>query len=222
VGDPRTAAALRRQHNAETDEFPGQLLDLLGLLGDQRSNNGVFTHVRATPAPESYPPVVLLGSGDYSAELAGRLGLAFGFANHFNTGNNSIAHDVYRRHFVPSAALEEPYLIVTTIAVASDSAQHSLEMLGAHHLRKHGTRIGTDIGLLTAEDAHDHPHYGVAQEGGENSIVGTGDEVARGRVALAGRTGEDELMITAPASEQAHKLRSIELTAAAWGLAGPG
>lgn len=215
-GNPRTTAALRRMPESEADRFPDDLVDLMSLLGDQRADLSLAEHLRATPAPESYPDVVLLGSGEYSAELAGRLGLRFGFANHFNTGNESTAHEVYRDHFVPSPVLAEPYLIVTTIAIASDCAEDSLEMLGAHHLRKLGTRRGTDIGLLSDEAARRHPDYAEAMIGGENSIVGTGDEVADQLHALSRHTGADELMLTLPTSNLAGRVRSLELTAESW------
>ncbi|HEU5101001.1 MAG TPA: MsnO8 family LLM class oxidoreductase [Roseiflexaceae bacterium] len=114
--DPGTAAALRRAPAAlGAEDFPRHLLDLMGLLGDRRTTDGMWKRFAATPAAESTPMIVLLGSSGYSAQLAGRLGLPFAFAHHFDTGGTLEALDLYRRDFEPSAVLERPYTIVTAL-----------------------------------------------------------------------------------------------------------
>src|SRR5690349_15612307 len=54
--DPATAAALRRAPGAlAADEFPRELIDLMGLLGDQRTSRGLWNRFAATPAATSSP-----------------------------------------------------------------------------------------------------------------------------------------------------------------------
>jgi alkanesulfonate monooxygenase SsuD/methylene tetrahydromethanopterin reductase-like flavin-dependent oxidoreductase (luciferase family) len=88
--DQRTAAALRRTPDRlGADTFPHDLIDLMGLLGDPRREHGMWQHFRATSAATSAPPIFLLGSSNYSAELAAYLGLGFAFAHHF-----AMHHDI--------------------------------------------------------------------------------------------------------------------------------
>ena len=68
------AAPLGRRHSG-ADDFPRDLLDLMGLLGDVRGDGGLWEHFVATPAATSSPQVILLGSSGFSAQLAGILGL---------------------------------------------------------------------------------------------------------------------------------------------------
>ena len=65
--DPATAAALRRTPDGlGAEDFPADLIDLMGLLGDRRRDHGAWDRFRATPAATSSPEVVLLGSSGYS------------------------------------------------------------------------------------------------------------------------------------------------------------
>ncbi|HAJ16564.1 MAG TPA: LLM class flavin-dependent oxidoreductase, partial [Microbacterium sp.] len=59
--------------------------------------------VRATPAAATPPAVWLLGSSDYSAQLAASMGLPYVFANHFSGEGLERALDLYRSQFRPAA-----------------------------------------------------------------------------------------------------------------------
>ncbi len=48
-----------------------------------RFTSGTEYQVKATPAASGMPQVWLLGSSDYSAQLAASFGLPYVFANHF-------------------------------------------------------------------------------------------------------------------------------------------
>ena len=61
--DQRTAAVLRRASDRFTeDEFPRDFLDLMGLLGQPRTADGMWKHFTATPVATSSPEIFLLGS----------------------------------------------------------------------------------------------------------------------------------------------------------------
>ena len=101
--DQQTALALRRDPAAlSAEDFPQHLLDLLGLLGDERVGGGLAERFVATPAARTAPEVVLLGSSGFSAQLAGALGLPFNYAHHFGT-HAQAAVELYRDSFRPSA-----------------------------------------------------------------------------------------------------------------------
>jgi luciferase family oxidoreductase group 1 len=216
--DRMTAAALRRNTDGEEEEeFPNNVVDVLGLLGDPRRDHGLHTQFLATPAASSSPQVLLLGSSGFSAQLAGMLGLGFAYAHHFDMGGHTNqAADIYRRHFEPSATLEEPNMVVTAVALAADSREEAEFLSSSHRLRKYGMRTGQLFGLLPPEEALKHPAYEQALQMPSNSHLGTGDEVVKGLMGLAEETGATELMVAIPVTEAGQRVRSLELLAKAW------
>jgi len=85
--DLTTALALRRSREAvTTDQFPQLLGELLAFFEDDFPDNHPFHSVQAAPAGVPTPPMFLLGSSDYSANVAAQLGLGFAFARHINPG----------------------------------------------------------------------------------------------------------------------------------------
>ena len=77
--DQLTSYALRRSLKGDIDDFPKDVLELIGYLGPKND----AAKVRAIPGEGTEVPVWLLGSSTYSAQLAAALGLPFGFASHF-------------------------------------------------------------------------------------------------------------------------------------------
>ena len=61
-----------------------------------------FRKVHAVPADVALPPIWLLGSSGYSAELAAAVGMGFAFAHHFAEHDATSAMLSYREHFKPS------------------------------------------------------------------------------------------------------------------------
>src|SRR4029453_1442661 len=58
--DHATAAALRRTPDGlGAEDFPRQLIDLMGLLGDPRAERGMWNQFRATPAATTAPEIFL-------------------------------------------------------------------------------------------------------------------------------------------------------------------
>ncbi len=215
--DRSTMMALRRGIDPiDVDQFPQHVIDVMGLLGDVRTEDGMFNQVKATPNATSRPTVALLGSSGYSAQLAGLLGVPFGFAHHFGMGGTTEAADIYRQHFTPSPVLDEPHLIVTSVTVAAETDVEADHLLSSHRMFKHGMRTGRMYGVLDADDATAHPDYPAAVAGGTNAIFGTGEDVADGLEKLAAEMGATELMITVPVANVEQRLASLELTAKAW------
>lgn len=216
--DRMTMAALRRNTSGEEEEeFPNNVVDVLGLLGDPRRDHGLHTRFLATPAATTSPQVLLLGSSGFSAQLAGMLGIGFAYAHHFDMGGQTTAAaDIYRNHFEPSPTLAEPNMIVTAVALAADSLSEAEYLSSSHRLRKYGMRTGQMLGLLPPEHALQHPAYAQALQMPSNSHLGPGDEVVEGLLALATETGANELMVTIPVTDSAQRVRSLELLAKAW------
>src|SRR5476649_2672685 len=84
--DPATSYALRRRQGiSEEDDFLERFNELMLLETRAFPAGHPFHNVQAMPADVPLPPIYLLGSSDYSAQLAGQIGAAFAFAHHFAT-----------------------------------------------------------------------------------------------------------------------------------------
>lgn len=219
--DPATAAALRRAPNALTvDEFPNFLLDLMGLLGDRREEQGMWKQFRATPVAESSPSIVLLGSSGYSAQLAGYLGLPFAYAHHFDTGGTLQALSLYHDNFQPSPILTEPYAIVTANVLTAETEESTQWLAASGQLMTYGIRTGRRVPLLPPEEANAHPDLPIARTMPTNRIVGAPESVVAALDALVGATAANELMIFTTAYGIERRVQSLELLADAWHING--
>lgn len=215
--DLRTAEVLRRgTGDRDAEDFPRHLLDLMGLLGDVRRDEGLWDHFRATPVATSYPSVLLLGSSGFSAQLAGILGLPFVFANHFDMGGTEQAADIYRQNFEPSIILDESYVMVTAAAIVADTTDQAQFLAGPSRLRKFGMRTGRRLPLFSPEDAAAHPQIEAALAMPTNGLVGTCDEVVEGLNKLAAVTGADELMLSVATHHVDDRLRTLETVMKGW------
>ncbi|MGH8808479.1 MAG: LLM class flavin-dependent oxidoreductase, partial [Noviherbaspirillum sp.] len=117
-----TARALRRTLQSD-DEFPQQLEELRSYL--QPRGNATPARVHAVPGEDMAIPIWLLGSSDFSAQLAGHLGLPFAFAGQFSPAYMQTALALYRQCFRPSAALDKPYAMVGVNVFAADTAKEA-------------------------------------------------------------------------------------------------
>src|SRR5258705_9103655 len=85
--DPVTSYALRRrqdQNTAPDDDFLERFQELI--LFERRGfpEGHPFNAVYAMPKDIALPPIWLLGSSGYSAQLAAMVGMGFSFAHHFS------------------------------------------------------------------------------------------------------------------------------------------
>jgi alkanesulfonate monooxygenase SsuD/methylene tetrahydromethanopterin reductase-like flavin-dependent oxidoreductase (luciferase family) len=188
----------------------------MGLLGDVRNDHGLWERFAATPVATSSPSVIPLGSSGFSAELAGILGLPFGFAHHFDMGGTVQAVGIYRDSFQPSPILDEPYTIVTASTIAAESTDLACWLQGPALLRRHGLRTGRMVPMLRPEEAAEHPNFAAAAAMPVSSLVGTASEVTSGMHELVERTGADELMLYTTTYGLEERLTSLELIANDW------
>lgn len=217
-----TAMALRRSVNLlGAEDFPGDLIDLMGLLGDVRGEGGMWERFSATPAATSTPQILLLGSSGFSAQLAGRLGLPFVFAHHFDQGGTLEALDLYRDGFRPSPVLDEPHVIVTANVLVAATDEDADWEAGPGRLMVHAIRSGRFAPLVAPEVAARQPQMVLARAAPTNRITGS-PETALARVdRLVEATHAQEIMVTTVAHGLDTRLRSLELLAAAWPLVLP-
>ncbi len=119
---------------ADIQEFPQQVTDLVGFLSGTLPDEHIFSHVKSQPGPPSpsIPGIWLLGSSDYSAQLAAALGLPFSFADFFGTTavHGPLIAELYSRLFRPSGYLTEPKFNVTLQAICADTTEKA-EFIGS-------------------------------------------------------------------------------------------
>lgn len=216
--DGATAAALRRTTDLSADDFPRDLLDLMGLFGDRRVEHGLWERFATTPQPTSVPALHLLGSSDYSAQLAAYLGLPFAYAHHFDlTGGDLDATArvaaLYRNSFRPSVALSEPHLMITANVLVADDAEQAEWHAAPGRLTMYWRRTRGFLPMPSPAEASTHPDLPTARRMPTNRIVGDRDAVAAALTQLIATTGADELMVTCVAHDLEPRVRSLELLA---------
>jgi luciferase family oxidoreductase group 1 len=214
--DGNTAAALRRNTNLDADDFPNDLLDLMGLLGQVRANDGMWQRFRATPLAQTSPVIALLGSSGYSARLAGLLGLPFGYAHHFDTGGTLQAFRIYRESFEPSPVLDAPHAIVTANVLVAPTDEEADELGNPGRLMMHAIRTGRPRSLQSPEQAMNDVNLPAARLMPTNRVIGSPETAVAGLEHLIAETQANELMVSTVTHSVDDRVRSLELLTAAW------
>ena len=221
--DGLTARALRRSPGAlAVDDFPDQLVELMGYFTGELPAGHPYATITATPGLGHRPALWLLGSSDYSAQAAGMLGLPFSFAHHFAAANTEPAVRAYRAAFRPSADLAAPYLMLGVSVVCAETDEEARWLAGSGALAFLRLRTGRPGRYPTPEEAAEYrftPHEREAIKSWTSSHI-VGDPAAvRARLAeLADQHGADELMITTLTHSPDARLASYRLVAEAAGL----
>ena len=217
--DQVTAAALRRSTDAlSADDFPEQLMDLLGFFTGRWPDGHPFAQITAMPGWGNQPDMWLLGSSGYSAQVAGLLGLPFAFAHHFSAVNTLPALALYRQHFRPSEILERPYAMVAAAVVCAETDERARWLAGSGALSFLRLRSGHPGPLPSPVEAAAYPYTDLERSFVEDrqasQIVGSPETVQRGIAELLEATAADELMITTMVFDPADRLSSFERVAA--------
>jgi luciferase family oxidoreductase group 1 len=210
-----TASAFGRHPHESVERFPRDLIDLMGMLGDRRQRDGLWTRLRATPVATTAPVIALLGSSGYSAQLAGMLGLPFAYAHHFDTGATDVASQLYLDNFEASPVLDAPYLIVGVGALAAGTDDEAARIGLPGRILRLGIRTNRRHPLLTPEEAASHPDAEAARAMPSEQLIGSVERVVEGLLQLVERTNADELMLTAATYDVADRIRSLDLIAGA-------
>ncbi len=219
--DPLTALALRRTHGAPlADDFLTQLAELRRFGDGTVPANHPFAKVRAMPDDVPLPPIWLLGSSDYSANLAAELGLGFAFAGHFSPDSPERPMRVYRERF-RAGPLEKPHAILALSVFCADTEAAATRMASSMLLSFAQLRTGHPGRMPSPEEAIAHvytPEERVAiAPFSRLQIVGTPDRVRPAIERIVDSTRADEVMLATHAFDPAARLRSFELVAGAFG-----
>ncbi|WP_051191773.1 LLM class flavin-dependent oxidoreductase [Microbacterium luticocti] len=233
--DPVITQLLRMSGTtSDVERFPDHVRDIARLVDPEGATvqftSGGTYDIHATPAATTAPEIWLLGSSDYSAQLAAAQGLPYVFANHFSGTGLERALALYRDQYRPSPRHPEPRTFLTANAVAAP-ARDEAEARALPQLRSMA-RLRTNKPLQpleTVEQAQAAPMDAMAdsimQSMRAKWFVGTGDEVAASLRDFAATWGVDEVMISPiagayegePMDASPGRVQTLELLAGALG-----
>ena len=216
--DPATSYALRRRQGiSEEDDFLERFNELMLLETRSFPAGHPFHNVRAMPSDVPLPPIYLLGSSDYSAQLAGHIGAAFSFAHHFAQFDVVEAMRLYRENFRPSPAHTEPYAILATHVVCADTDEEAERLARTVDLSFVRRAKGEHLPLASPEDAAAYDYSEVDRARiAQNRIklsVGSPATVKARLKPLIDAARAQELMVTTMIFDHAARKRSYELLA---------
>ena len=213
-GDFSTMRALRRDLGQGGEDFPVLLEELRTYLGPERPGQAV----KAIPGQGSNVPITLLGSSDFSARLAGMLGLPFAFAAHFAPDYLYAAARLYREQFRPSVALPSPYLMVAVPVIAAETDAAARRLLTTPQQRFLRLIRSQPVELLPPVDSMEllwQEHERAAVENRlRAAIVGSDATVKAGLEKLVGDTAADEVIVVTDTYDHADRIESYQRVAA--------
>jgi len=221
--DGMTALALRRSREALTaDDFPAQLGELLAFATDTVPEGHPFHSVRAVPVGVELPPLWLLGSSDYSAQVAAALGVGFAFARHISPDGAAEAMAMYREQFSPSERLPRPHAILTVSAICAETDARADELALSTDLSFLRLRNGRPALLPSVAEAQAYPYTDAErvqmQASRARHLIGSPKTVHAQLMELVNETSADEVMITTMVHDHAARLHSYRLLAERFGL----
>jgi luciferase family oxidoreductase group 1 len=221
--DPITSIALRRRQDVrDDDDFLERFQELMLIESRGFPEGHPFRNVRAMPADVPLPPIHLLGSSGYSAELAAAIGAGFAFAHHFASHDAVAAMTSYRAHFKPSPALPRPHAILGVAAVAADSDAEAERLASTIDLNIVRRAKGEYLPLASPEEAAAYDYSPIDRERIRQNrarvFAGSPETVLARLAPVLAATQADEVMITTMVYDHAARRHSYELLAQACGL----
>ena len=221
--DPVTSYALRRrQDDPAGDDFLDRFQELLAFENRLFPESHPFRKVNAMPADVPLPPLYLLGSSGYSAQLAAHIGAGFSFAHHFSDFDPVGPMTTYRQQFKPQAARDKPLAILAVHAVVADTDPEAERLASSVDLNFALRRQGRYQPIPSPEEAAAHV-YSSADRAliGQNRarlVVGSKATVMAHLEPIIKATQADELMVTTMIYDHEARKHSYALLAEAFGL----
>src|SRR5581483_4055305 len=152
--DQLTAYALQRDRRAAApDDFPEQLLELMGYYEHDLPPDHPFRRFSATLAGgREHPELWLLGSSPQSGIWAAELGLPYMFADFISPQGEAIAQR-YMAEFRPRHGPRAPQTAVAVAAICADSDEEAWRLSASARVARLSSRAGRPIPLPPVETA---------------------------------------------------------------------
>jgi luciferase family oxidoreductase group 1 len=207
--DGATAYALRsRLDRREGDDFPP---------------GHPYNNVVAMPDDAPLPPIWLLGSSDYSSELAAQVGMGFAFAHHFASHDAVDAMVNYRAHFKPSGFRQTPHAVLAVAVVTAETDAEAERLASSADLNRLRRDRGQYSPLPSPEEAEAYPYTpneraSIARNR-SRLFVGSPATVVQKLKPLIVASQADELMVITAVYDHEARKKSYSLLAEAFGAA---
>ncbi len=211
--DQLTARALRRNLSSDPEEFPQDVIELMGYFENPQPGQAV----RAVPGAGLKVPLWILGSSLYGAQVAAAFGLPFAFASHFAPALMMQAIQIYRDGFRPSQQLDRPYVMLGFNVFAADSDERAQLLATSVQQAFVSLRSGRPIqlqppaaGYLDTLQPHERA---ILADVLSCSAIGSFETVRESIRAFIARTQADELIIACSMFDHEARLHSYEIAA---------
>jgi luciferase family oxidoreductase group 1 len=157
-------------------------------------------------------PITLLGSSDFSAQLAAMLGLPFAFAAHFAPELLEPAARLYRTRFRPSEVLQQPWLMVGVQVIAAETDAEAQRLFTTPQQRFLRLIRNQPVELLPPVESMDGVWTDWERTAVESrlhaAIVGSEATIEAGLLRLQAATGADEIIAVTDTWDHATRLDS--------------
>src|SRR6201995_5574946 len=222
--DGATAYALRsRLDQRQGDDFLERLHELTLWETRDFPAGHPYNNVVAMPDDSPLPPIWLLGSSDYSSELAAQVGMGFAFAHHFASHDAVEALTNYRTRFKPSGWRSTPSGILAVAAITADTDAEAERLASSMDLNRLRRDRGQYLPLPSPEEALAYPYTDAERASIKRNrsrlFVGSPSTVMSKLQPLIEASKADELMIITAVYDHEARKKSYSLLAEAFGLA---
>jgi luciferase family oxidoreductase group 1 len=222
--DGATAYALRsRLDRREGDDFLERLHELTLWETRDFPQGHPYNNVVAMPDDTPLPPIWLLGSSDYSSELAAQVGMGFAFAHHFAMHDAVDAMVNYRNHFKASGWRTTPHAILAVAVVTAETDAEAERLASSMDLNRLRRDRGIYAPLPSPAEALAYPYTeseraSVARNR-SRLFVGSPATVMQKLQPMIDVSKPDELMVISAIYDHEARKTSYTLLADAFGLA---
>lgn len=221
--DQTTMHALRQRFEQRGgDDFIERLIELTLWETREFPPNHPYHNVFAMPNDTVLPPIWLLGSSDYSSQLAAQLGMGFAFAHHFASHDAADAMIHYRAHFKPSRWRENPHAILAIAVIMAETDEEADRMASSADLNRLLRDRGQYKPLPSIAEAQAYPYTDAERaaiaRNRSRMFVGSKQTVMEKIAPLIEASRPDEVMVITATYDHEVRKRSYSLLADAFGI----
>jgi luciferase family oxidoreductase group 1 len=216
-GDQRSIFALSEGRQPFMHNLYGKFDTALQLINDEVPEGDLYKHTIATPSNVVLPEAWLLGSTGNSAIEAGVRGVGYSFAQFFNGELSRPILEAYKRHFQPSAFMENPEINVTYAVTTAETKEEAEFEAKPQDIWRLLFMQGRLTPLMTPEEARDYPLTEMDRMTIENNrkihFVGAAKDITMMLQNEQEQYGFDEAMIVSIPHSQEKRLNVYRLLA---------
>ncbi len=217
--DPLTAHVLRRGRVIDPGtEFPGQVAELLGFLGDGFPADHPYSQLIAAPLIPERPELFVLGSSQYGPKFAAVNGMSAVFAHHMSP---DLAFDVlreYRNAFEPRTPGATPYSAMSVLAFASEDEAAVIDFEAAWTLTIANLRRGIREPLRPEQvkELAASPSFRSSRRDDGRMVTGAPKAVAERLLEMKDQSQTDEIIVVTPSLDRERRKASYTALAESW------